>query len=63
LKGQDDTAYATAMYRLGYAYAKLNRKAEAKDVLVQVVKINGPLKQPAQDLLDKVETPVHAKAK
>jgi len=63
LKGQDDTAYATAMYRLGYAYAKLNRKAEAKDVLVEVVKINGPLKQPAQDLLDKVETPVHAKAK
>lgn len=63
LKGQDETAYATAMYRLGYAYAKLNRKAEAKDVLVEVVKINGPLKQPAQDLLDKVETPVHAKAK
>jgi tetratricopeptide (TPR) repeat protein len=63
LKGQDETAYATAMYRLGYAYAKLNRKAEAKDVLVDVVRINGPLKQPAQDLLDKVETPVHAKAK
>lgn len=63
LKGQDDTAYATAMYRLGYAYAKLNRKAEAKDVLAEVVKINSPLKQPAQDLLDKVEAPVHAKAK
>jgi tetratricopeptide (TPR) repeat protein len=63
LKGQDATAYATAMYRLGYAYAKLNRKAEAKDVLVEVVKINTPLKQPAQDLLDKVEAPVHAKAK
>jgi len=63
LKGQDDTAYATAMYRLGYAYAKLNRKAEAKDVLAEVVKINSPLKQPAQDLLEKVEAPVHAKAK
>ena len=63
LKGQDDTAYATALYRLGYAYAKLNRKAEAKDVLVEVVKINSPLKQPAQDLLDKVEAPVRAKAK
>jgi tetratricopeptide (TPR) repeat protein len=63
LKGQDDTAYATAMYRLGYAYAKLNRKAEAKDVLADVVKMNTPLKQPAQDLLEKVEAPVHAKAK
>jgi len=63
LKGQDDTAYATAMYRLGYAYAKLNRKAEAKDVLAEVVKIKSPLKQPAQDLLEKVEAPVHAKAK
>src|SRR6201987_1040388 len=63
LKGQDDTAYATAMYRLGYAYAKMNRKGEAKDVLAEVVKISGPLKQPAQDLLDKVETPTRAKAK
>lgn len=63
LKGQDDTAYAAAVYRLGYAYAKLNRKAEAKEVLVEVVKISSPWKQPAQDLLDKVEAPVHAKAK
>jgi tetratricopeptide (TPR) repeat protein len=63
LKGQDNVAYATAMYRLGYAYAKLNRRAEAKDVLLEVVKIQGPLRQPAQDLLDKVETPTRAKAK
>src|ERR1700751_907650 len=63
LKGQDDTAYATAMYRLGYAYAKMNRKGEAKEVLLEVVKIQGPLRQPAQDLLDKVETPTHARAK
>src|SRR5215472_778602 len=63
LKGQDDVSYATALYRLGYAYAKLNKTAEAKDVLAEVVKIKSPLKQPAQDLLEKVEAPVHAKAK
>lgn len=63
LKGGDDTAYATAMYRLGFAYAKLNRRAEAKEVLEKVVAIHGPLQQPAQDLLEKVETPTRAKAK
>jgi tetratricopeptide (TPR) repeat protein len=63
LKGQDDTAYATAMYRLGYAYAKLNRKPEAREVLSEVVKIQGPLQQPARDLLDKLETTTRAKAK
>jgi tetratricopeptide (TPR) repeat protein len=63
LKGHDDTAYATAMYRLGFAYAKLNRRAEAKEVLQEVVVIHGPLQQPARELLDKVETPTHAKAK
>ena len=54
LKGQDDTAYATALYRLGYAYAKLNRVAEAKVVLGDAVKIAGPLQKPSQELLDKV---------
>ena len=63
LKGGDDTAYATAMYRLGFAYAKLNRRPEAKEVLEKVVAIHGPLQQPAQDLLEKVETPTRAKAK
>jgi tetratricopeptide (TPR) repeat protein len=54
LKGQDDTAYATAMYRLGYAYAKLNRTAEARPILDEVVKIQSPLQQPARDLIDKM---------
>jgi tetratricopeptide (TPR) repeat protein len=63
LKGQDETTYAIAMYRLGFAYAKLNRRPEAKEVLEKVVTIHGPLQQPAQDLLDKVETPTRAKAK
>ena len=57
LKGQDDTSYATALYRLGYAYAKLNRVAEAKAVLGDAVKIAGPLQKPSQDLLDKVNSP------
>jgi hypothetical protein len=43
-----------AGYRLGFAYAKLNRVSEARDVLTEVVKIQGPVQQPAQDLLTKV---------
>lgn len=54
LKGQNDVAYATALYRLGYAYAKLNRNPEAKEVLGEAVKIPGPLQRPSQDLLEKV---------
>jgi predicted Zn-dependent protease len=54
LKGQDDQQYAIAMYRLGFAYAKLNKVSEARDVLQEVVKISGPVQQPAQDLLVKV---------
>jgi len=54
LKGQDDQSYAMAMYRLGFAYAKLNKINEARDVLTELVKIPGPIQQPAQDLLAKV---------
>jgi tetratricopeptide (TPR) repeat protein len=54
LKGQDDQQYAIAMYRLGFAYAKLNRVSEAREVLQETVKISGPVQQPAQDLLAKV---------
>jgi len=52
LKGQDDVAYATALYRLGYAYAKLKRTAEARETLNQVVNMGGPLQQPARDVLN-----------
>ncbi len=55
LKGQDDVAYATALYRLGYAYAKLNRE-EARNVLNEAVQIAGPVQQPSRDLLGKVNT-------
>jgi tetratricopeptide (TPR) repeat protein len=54
LKGQDDQSYALAMFRLGFAYAKLNRVSEARDALSEAVKIAGPAQQPAQDLLAKV---------
>jgi tetratricopeptide (TPR) repeat protein len=55
LKGQAaDVAYATALYRLGYAYAKLNRVADAQNALDEAVKIPGPLQQPSRDLLAKI---------
>jgi len=54
LKGLDDQSYAVAMYRLGFAYAKLNKTTEAREVLSEVVKMPGPVQQPAQDLLAKV---------
>jgi tetratricopeptide (TPR) repeat protein len=54
LKGQDDVQYAIAMYRLGYAYAKLSRNTEAREVLMEAVKIPGPVQSMSQDLLNKV---------
>ncbi len=56
LKGQDEVAYATALYRLGYAYAKLNHVDEARNVLNEAVQIPGPLQQPSRDLLAKVNS-------
>lgn len=54
LKGQDDQPYAVALYRLGFAYAKLNRTTEAREVLAEAVKIPGPVQAMSQDLLSKV---------
>jgi tetratricopeptide (TPR) repeat protein len=54
LKGQDDQQYAIALYRLGYAYAKLSKVSEAREALQEAIKISGPVQQPAQDLLAKV---------
>ena len=54
LKGQDEQSYAVALYRLGFAYAKLSRVNEARDTLTEAVKIAGPVQKPAQDLLAKV---------
>jgi tetratricopeptide (TPR) repeat protein len=54
LKGQDDQQYSIALYRLGFAYAKLSRINEARDVLTEAVKISGPVQAMSQDLLAKV---------
>ena len=54
LKGQDEQSYAMAGYRLGFAYAKVNQVAEAREVLTQVVKIAGPVQPLAQGLLAQV---------
>lgn len=55
LKGQDDQQYAIALYRLGYAYAKLpNHATEARAALNEAVKIPGPVQPLAQSLLTQV---------
>jgi tetratricopeptide (TPR) repeat protein len=54
LKDEDQQQYAIALYRLGFAYAKLNKVTEARDVLTQAVKINGPVQSMSQELLAKV---------
>ena len=54
VKGQDDQQYARALYGLGFAYGKLNKLTEAREVLTEAVKIQGPLQAMSQDLLAKV---------
>jgi tetratricopeptide (TPR) repeat protein len=54
LKGVEDQQYAVALYRLGYAYAKLSHNTEAREVLVEAAKIPGPVQPLSQDLLAKV---------
>jgi len=54
LKGQDDQQYARALYGLGFAYGKLNKLTEAREVLTEAVKIPGPLQGMSLDLLTKV---------
>jgi tetratricopeptide (TPR) repeat protein len=54
VKGQDDQQYARALYGLGFAYGKLNKLTEAREVLTEAVKIQGPMQSLSQDLLTKV---------
>lgn len=56
LKGQDDQQYARALYGLGFAYGKLNKLTESREVLTEAVKIPGPLQPMSQDLLAKVNS-------
>jgi len=54
LRGLDDQQFSIAAYRLGFAYGKLNRMAEAREILSEAVKIQGPMQSMSQDLLTKV---------
>jgi tetratricopeptide (TPR) repeat protein len=56
LKGQEDQQYARALYGLGFAYGKLNKLTEAREVLTEAIKIPGPLQSMSQDLLAKVNS-------
>jgi len=56
LKGKDEQQYARALYGLGFAYGKLNKLTEAREVLTEAVKIPGPLQAMSQDLLTKVNS-------
>jgi len=48
---QDVNSYSTTLYFLAFAYAKLNRVAEAKSVLAEAVNVQGPAQQLSRDLL------------
>ena len=50
----NDSVYEEALYRLGFAYAKLGRKAEAQSALQKCLALKGPYQSMAQDLLGKV---------
>lgn len=49
-------AYSTVLYRLGFAYAKTKQYAEAKAVLSEGAKVEGPFQQASKDLLEKVSS-------
>ena len=59
LKGNADN-YSTALYRLGFVYAKTGKLAEGKAALGEVAGMQGPFQQPAKDLLAKVEAAIKA---
>lgn len=50
----NDSVYEEALYRLGFAYAKLGRRADAQAALQKCIAIKGPYLAMAQDLLGKV---------
>lgn len=54
LKGQDEQRYADSLYGLGSVYGKMGRFTEAREVLTEAVKIQGPDQAMSQDLLSKV---------
>src|SRR5581483_304111 len=53
---EEPNAYSTALYRLGYGYAKINKLTEARAVLNEAVNIPGPFQGPSRELLTKVNS-------
>ena len=52
---QDDPqAQQAALFRLGYAYAKQNRRADSVAALQKAAAIEGPYQAPAKQMLAKV---------
>ncbi len=51
----DPADQQVALYYLGYASAKLNRKAESIAALQKAAAIKGPYQAPAKEMLSKVE--------
>jgi tetratricopeptide (TPR) repeat protein len=52
--GREPNALSVVLYRLGFAYAKLRRYTESREVLTRAAGIEGPAQQLARDLLVKV---------
>ncbi len=57
----DPVKSSITLYRLGYAYAKSNQMAQAKEVLTDAASVEGPFQQSSKDLLSKVSKPRAAK--
>lgn len=55
--GDNESVRAEALYRLGWAYGRLGRRAEAKPVLEKCIAIDGPYRPLAKELLQKVNAP------
>lgn len=62
LKG-DPAKYSITLYRLGFAYAKDKQNANAKQVLMEAVAVDGPFKDASKELLAKVNAARPAAAK
>jgi tetratricopeptide (TPR) repeat protein len=63
LLADNDNVRAEALYRLGFAYAKLGKRAEAKVAIEKCMVIPGPYQPFAKDLLDKLSAPSRTKSK
>jgi tetratricopeptide (TPR) repeat protein len=57
----DPVKSSITLYRLGYAYAKSNQMAQAKEILTEAASVEGPFQQSSKDLLSKVSKPRAAK--